>query len=698
MVKKIERLRVLFVDQINVLSLLNILTTGRSYKTIWYFDPTTKFAKLMFHTFRCFGLIRFDLCQIENHIGQVRNRFGESQYIKLLSDVRTICDTIKRKELSQNSLIKKMGSRWKLNKILLYFDKLIEIEMRTECLRIGLIEWMLRTQLHIPPDKSVLLIKRNYWFSYIKRYGNSFGISLIAYGHYWFPRKISFKGYRIFRILGYIRVSLFKLSKSILSSVTKPNRLRNLKNEPKTKGQPKSTKIAIRYYYRKLSFHPNERSEFFWLNGSDIPYSEILLYDFISEEPLDADTIRQIDSKGVKLLGRGPGISRWVPTGLIIKTFSQTVVEIVTLLFTCLANKQWISPYYIGHFMKLAIEYAYWYDFYATNRVRINVGTNNLHVAQVLAMDDLDGVTFAYQYSASNIYSPTASLTAGENVQFVFSGAFEQLRHSIDAPVDNFVRIGFIFDGAFKAIRNFDRVNEIRKQIQDNGARFILCFFDENSLNRWDIYASENDAANDYEYLLKWLLSDPTLGIIFKPKKPEQLLFKRISRLYKLIDQANQTGRCKFLTSEYIFGSIYPTEAALMADLCIGKLDGSTAALEAFLTGVTTVLIDIEGLRSHPFYNWGCDRVVFKNWESLRKSIEQYRVAPDANPEFGNWSPGLEYFDPFQDGKACERMRLYIHWVYEALNQGNSRTVAMGIANDRFKKKWGNEHVAQNKI
>lgn len=697
MTKKIEGLRILFVDQINFLSLLHILTTGRSYKTIWYFDPATKFAKLLFHTFCCFGLIRPDLCQIENHIGQVRNRFGESQYINFLSDTRTICDTIKRKELSHDPLIKKMGSRWKLKKILLYFDKLVEIEVRKECLRIGLIEWMLRTQLKISPEKSVLLIKRNYWFSYIKRYGKSFGISLIAYGNYWFPRKISIKVYRMFRMLGYIRASLYKLFKFLLSSVKKPNLFSDLQKKPNTKEQPKSTKIAIRYYYRKLSFHPNERSEFFWLNGSDIPYSEILLYDFISEEHLDGETLRQIDSKGVKLLGRGPGISRWVPTGLMIKTFVRTILEIVTLLFTCLINKQWISPYYMGHFMILAIEYAYWYDFYATNRVRINVGTNNLHVGQVLAIDDLDGVTFAYQYSASNIYSPTTSLTAGENVQFVFSAAFEQLRHSIDAPVDNFIRIGFIFDGALKAIRNFDRASEIRKQIQDNGASFILCFFDENSLNRWDIYASENDAANDYEYLLKWLLSDPTLGIIFKPKKPEQLLFKRISRLYKLINQANHTGRCKFLTSEYIFGSIYPTEAALMADLCIGKLDGSTAALEAFLAGVPTVLVDIEGFRSHPFYKWGCDRVVFKNWESLQRFVEQYRTAPDAHPEFGDWSPGLECFDPFQDGKACERMRFYIHWVYEALNQGNSRTAAMGIANDKFKKKWGSEHLARNK-
>ncbi len=108
----------------------------------------------------------------------------------------------------------------------------------------------------------------------------------------------------------------------------------------------------------------------------------------------------------------------------------------------------------------------------------------------------------------------------------------------------------------------------------------------------------------------------------------------------------------------------------MVADVCIGKLDGSTAALEARLAGVPTVLIDTEGFRSHPFYRWGRDRVVFENWKSLRAAIQRYRFAPEAYPGFGDWSPGLDGLDPFKDGHAGLRIGLYIAWVYEALKKG----------------------------
>jgi hypothetical protein len=368
------------------------------------------------------------------------------------------------------------------------------------------------------------------------------------------------------------------------------------------------------------------------------------------------------------------------------------LVKIIAGVLTCLARRQWVSPYYVTNLAALAIGYAYWYDFYSTHRVRVNVGTLNTSVEQVLALDALGGVSAAYQYSVGNILFPTTLLSGGENVQFVFSSLFEQLWHSIEAPVDNFVHTGFIYDRAIQAVRDLDRVGQTRKQLQDSGARFILCFFDENSVNRWDIYASDEDAANDYEYLLRWLLADPTLGIVFKPKNSRNL-FQRIGRVSGLIDQARQTGRCKFLTSDTLVGSIYPAEAALMSDVCIGKLDGSTAAFEARLTGVPTILIDNEGFRSHPFYAWGRSQLIFNNWNSLRAGVEKYRCAPQADQGFGDWSPGLRDLDPFQDGQASLRMGFHIGWIYEALKHGASKEAALAMATEKFAQRWGNEYI-----
>jgi hypothetical protein len=366
----------------------------------------------------------------------------------------------------------------------------------------------------------------------------------------------------------------------------------------------------------------------------------------------------------------------------------RTVLKLAFGIVSCSARGEWVSLYYIYRLLVLAIDYAYWYDFYAANRVRVNVGTINTSVGQVLALDALNGISVAYQYSVSNLLSPTTLLSAGENVQFVFSPVFERLWRCIEAPVDNFVHTGFIYDSAIREVRDCDRVVETRKELQDNGARFILCFFDENSVNRWNIPSPDEEAADDYEYLLKWLLAGPTLGIVFKPKKFTNL-FQRIARVSGLIDQARQTGRCEFLPSDTFYGSIFPAEAALMADVCIGKLLGSTAAFEACLAGVPTVLIDTEGFRSHPFHAWGRGRVVFDDWESLRVAIEQYCAAPAAHPEFGDWLPGLNELDPFRDGQASLRMGLYIHWIFEALKRGVSKQAALAMAAEQFAQRWG---------
>ena len=98
-------------------------------------------------------------------------------------------------------------------------------------------------------------------------------------------------------------------------------------------------------------------------------------------------------------------------------------------------------------------------------------------------------------------------------------------------------------------------------------------------------------------------------------------------------------------------------------------------------------------MHSHPFHGWGRGRVVFDDWESLRVAVGRYRATPEAHPEFGDWSPGLNDLDPFRDGKASLRMGFYIRRVYEALKEGVSRQDALAGAVDDFAQRWGKSHV-----
>jgi hypothetical protein len=337
---------------------------------------------------------------------------------------------------------------------------------------------------------------------------------------------------------------------------------------------------------------------------------------------------------------------------------------------------------------RLAADYAYWYDFYETNRVRVNISSHNLKVSQVLAMDALNGVSVAYQYTSSIIMLAATYLYAGEDIVFVFSSVFEQLWRQIGAPVQNFVKVGYVDDGAVRYIAHHAPPEDIRRQLQDNGAQFILCYFDENSADHWSFFTSNEIATREYEFLFNWLLSDPTLGLVFKPKRADTL-FHRISRISGLIDAAKQTGRCHFFSSDN-----YPAKAALAADVCVGKL--ANAAAEARLAGVPSVMVDVVSFRSHPTHQWGRGRVWFDDWDSARAALEKYRADPKSFPEFGDWSPGLDDFDPFRDGQASIRIATYVQLVHQALKQGASKQEALAAAAEQYKL-WESSFFAQAK-
>ena len=681
-----NRLRVLFVDKITPSSLWRVWTLGRSAETIWHFEPIAPLSRRLLGVFQRLGLIRAQVSQIKHHIGQVRNDAGDIELARFLGYTRDICTQIRRKQLERNPLIDAMGSTWERSKILLYFEKLAEYEARMECLRIGLIEWMLRTKLGIAPTQCVMLIEKKQWFPYLETHARSQGIRLAAYGRRGVLTALARSGVRL---LVFSTKALLHVLKVVQRRIRAPAPSVDPHESPGQSGadrRPTAT-LAINYWHRKLSFDPADRSEFFWLNDSGIPYSEVLLYDYVSDVPLDTETVDQLSWRGIKLLGNAPGVSAWKPTSRMHAVGLRVHLKLVLGTLKCLARRQKVSLYFLRTLSGLAQNYAYWYDFYSANQVRVNVGTLNTTVGQVLALDALNGVSAGYQITASNIIYPF-HLSAGENVQFVFSPLFERLWRTFETPTDNFVHTGFINDNAIKGARDLGRVGETRKRLQAHGASFLLSFFDENSANRWHVYAWDKEAAYDYEFLLRWLLADPTLGIVFKPKH-SPTLFQRIAPVTDLIEQARQTGRCEFLTSDHIVGSVYPAEAALMADVCIGTLGGTTAALEARLAGLPTVMVDTQGFRTHPFYAWGRGRVVFEDWVSLRAAIEQYRAAPEANPDLGNWSPGINDFDPFQDGQASLRMGHYIQWIYEALKKGASRQDALSMAAERHKQRWG---------
>ena len=688
-----RRVKVVFVDQVTWWSLLAVCGLGRSLETIWHFEPITRWSQRWLNVLRRLGLIRAIVRPVNCHIGQVRLETGENPYIQLYGDGRAIALTIKREQLLDDPLINAMGSEWARDKVAVHLQRVVERYVSRECIRIGVVTWMLRTQVRAAAESCAVLIERRRWVPFLQTYAQSRGIRLLAYRG-WNP----FGGALTAQVLRVLREAGPAFARAIGSVLRRSAvRLRLpalLKRSPS--GRPRNAgregarpTIAIHCWGRTLGFNPTQRSELFFLAGSGIPSSDLLLYDYLTEKPLDAETREELARRGIRLFGQGPGIPVWQPTLKVWTTFLRVIMKLTAAVARHFIRRRQISLDVLHRLAALAWDYAYWYDFYAANGVRVNVTVAAFQTrsGQVLALDALGGVSVGYQLSLSSLIPTDDFSTHGEDIQFVFSAMFEEIWRSIEPPRGRILYTGLIGDHGLQAIHGLERIAAAKETLREHGAQYVLCFFDENSANRWDCWSSDDEAAADYDYLLRWLLDDPTVGVVFKPKKSANL-FQRIARVSGLLDQARRTGRCLFLTSDTPVGGIFPAEAALMADVCIGKLAGSTAACEARLAGKPTVLLDADGFRCHPLHAWGRGRVIFEDWDSLRRATERYRMAAENHPEFGDWTPVLDKLDPFQDGQAGTRIGLCVGWIAEALKRGASKETAVATAAARYAQRW----------
>ena len=134
--------------------------------------------------------------------------------------------------------------------------------------------------------------------------------------------------------------------------------------------------------------------------------------------------------------------------------------------------------------------------------------------------------------------------------------------------------------------------------------------------------------------------------------------------------------------------------AALAADLAIHcSVAAGTAAVEAALAGVPTVMVDDDGWTISPLYQLKKDRVIFDDWEVLWHTWREHRKQANGIPGFADWSQMLGELDPFRDGRAAERMGTYLKWLIEGYENALPRETVLADAAERYCRAWGADKV-----
>lgn len=650
-----------YVDRLTLASLFPALRAAEHRGRLRYFGATPggRAAARLLHLA---GLLP-PVEQVINTISDARDADGTSPFIRAWLAGRRVCARYREGRLAPDPLIRAFGERFDAGRVMLHFERLAEIDVRQECLRVELIRWLGRpANANGSARRDVVVLRRAPWTAAVREHALAHGLGFASY------RELPDLG----RAVG-------RLGRAIRSAAEHAWRGGRHPSPPRAVvraagGDPRVA-IGVQFGHRTLQQGVLRRSEFFWLDGSERLDRDVVLYG------APAVASAHVGSTGPRATPSDVRIVSGVPSD-DWRSFVSLGLSLVIRPWVA----QWLrgrrsGPYVARHLLSLLRDFLRWRSFFRANGVRVTVApfASDATVGQVLALADLGGVSTAYQYSISNIIGPAALLTPGADVAFVFSERFARLWDGVAAPPDQIVPTGFVYDAAIHACARQASWREARARLAAHGATWVIAFFDENSVDAWHSAFTHVSAALDYEFLLHWLFEDPTLGLVLKPKKSGNLV-ERVAPVAALLERAIGSGRCVLLAGDTLVGSTYPAEAALMADVAVGKLTGGTAALEAWLCGKPTLLVDTDGFRDHPFWEWGAGTVVHRDWPSVRSAIERYRRDATEGSRFGDWSPAGNELDPFRDGRAAARMREYVLALALALDAGASRAEAIASA------------------
>lgn len=689
-------MNIIYLDKLSFFSLFSLFFSRIDYSHIFYFNTSPiikKFVKL----FSMLGMLKAEPLPADFILGEIRDKKGGCRFIKIWEDLRNICFEISEGKLKNNNFWEIFSTCFGFREIVFFFEKIVAEEINDKVVFAHAAKWHADNKISSNEKSIIFFLEKDLWSKYLCQSMNRLGIRPIEY------RTIVNSSYLIYLKRGKdILLSKIKPLLNISNTISNTNRDKAINVKEKNTEVVSNTKaplIAAWYTGKTITFDLKKRSDIFWLLKSDIPREQVLLYFDRKDIPATEETADILNREDVKYLAlsrsatTSKNIPIWNPTAEY-KKVRNSFIRLILRTYLLNATRLKITPvFFVVNMLYFARQYAYWHDFFGSNNIKISISPNDfskLYMPKNLAMEHCGGVSVSYQWS--NLSFSSIGISNCSNVMFSFGPAYKWVWEANYSTIDNLIYCGYITDYSFKEVKESSLI--IRKQLLDRGVKFILCYFDENSSDGRMSGITNERSARIYKYLIKKMLEDETLGLIFKPGYPKTL-YQRLSSISGLMDKAKASGRCIFMDKGSYVTEQYPTEAAQAADLCVGLLLSGTVALESYLSGTPVVFLDLEKLYSNHIYQWGKGKVVFDNLDDMFSAINKYRENPESIPGLGNLSSWVKDKDPFKDGNASLRMGQYINWLLDMFNQGKTREEAMEYANRRYAEVWGKQNVVK---
>ena len=697
----------MFLDTLTLSSLLWVVpdalwTLVKRHRrlSVCYFQ-SSRLGRLLMSGASRLGLVVGE--EADYSFADVRDSSGSNPGYQLDStDTLRMCGEVRAFALENSRVVHRLQRHFDKSRLLLFLEKRLGLEITPMLSQIQVVSWYgsRNGATGTPP---VCFIQRTILRRWLEDFASERDVSLRWYGFWWAGMTVS--------IGGPLRVALTTARRVVRGLVVLANvrrvarsvwKRRRARVAPRgdTNSESAGATIAMPYWGIGLTSDPGRNSELFWVPFSPLAPDRLLIYFNDSQFPLDDETYASLRRRSIRAIAMKDStrassqVPIWGTSQLIRSLVPGSVRALKIILGAALASRPWsrIDRWVLGRTLRFIWVYTYWRCFFETFNVKVHVDlTESMpdRIGADQAIADLGGVSASYQRSSEEL--PSLVWASAVDVRFGFSPAVAEIKRQSRSSIGQFVAVGYTYDQAFASVQ--PRANRVRAQLQERGARFIVCFFDGISADDKRRFFSHEHRAEDYRFLLEKLLSDPSLGLIFKPKKPVTLR-RRLGNVETMLDAALITGRCAIFEEGTTTSSeVLPCEASLASDLAIAILWGPTPGIESALAGTPTMFMDRAYIPYHPLYKLGVGEVVFNDWPSLWERIEDGRRDSAQMPWFGNGSPRLKEFDPFRDGRAAERIGSYIGSVARSLGQGHSASEALARAQQQYTDVWGTNKV-----
>lgn len=452
----------------------------------------------------------------------------------------------------------------------------------------------------------------------------------------------------------------------------------------------KQPKIGIEYYGLLNLEEPEKYSDFFYYQCSALDGRDVAAISYSPTFPIDEAVYKLLTHHQIQPIALHPKASRHPACKPVRPQLHRYSLNGAAPVF----RSGYVEPY--APFVKRTwVEYErirnYWSDAFEANNIKTYISWykyDATHCAIGDAIKKCGGVMALYQRTLD--VTPFIESAMDIDVFFGSSGWIAEMEKEIQSVIPYFVVTGYVGDHRFSILNGKSKA--LRQKLLQGGAKFIMAFTDENSSpdSRW--HTGHDPMRANYEFLLKKVVTQPWFGLVIKPKVPSTLR-KRLGVQAELLREAEKTGRCFVCEGGIVHGSYPPAFASLASDVTVhGHLCGATAAFEAALSGVPTLLMDKEGWSVSPLYQLGVGKVVFHDWNTLWDVVLDLRQH-GKKTGIGDWSPMLDRLDPFRDGRAAERMGTYLKWMIDDFKTGCDREMVMANAAERYCRQWGEDKI-----